>query len=174
MAGLLDCFLSSSYLLLHKYWNLVPNNNNIPVKETKIWLSNKRNWNSWCLYYAPVTFVSPPEAILTLKNLVRKPGVTTLLNSMGDIPASFHGHLCRLCAQAWRQRWQGDLHFCQLWNAWLTRSGIYFVELFCSQSNFCFFNGRKVFQANDLPLLVLRCWDQNCVSCYLLSCQMPM
>ena len=63
---------------------------------------------------APATFVSPPEAILTLKNLVRKPGVTTLLNSMGDIPASFHGHLCRLCEQAWRQRWQGDLQFCQL------------------------------------------------------------
>ena len=65
MAGLSDCFPFSYCLLLHKYWNFVPNNNNIPVKETKIWLSfkawwslsvpqctasNKRNWNSWCLY----------------------------------------------------------------------------------------------------------------------------
>ena len=63
--ALWDCFPSSSCLLLHEYWNFVPNSNNIPVKETKIWLSfktwcslsvprctasNKRNWNSWCLY----------------------------------------------------------------------------------------------------------------------------
>ena len=65
MAALSDCLPSSSCLLLHEYWNFVPNNNNIPVKETKIWLSfktwcslsvpqctasNERNWNSWCLY----------------------------------------------------------------------------------------------------------------------------
>ena len=66
MAALSDCLPSSSCLLLHEYWSFVPNNNNIPVKETKIWLSfktwcslsvpqctasNKRNWNSWCLYW---------------------------------------------------------------------------------------------------------------------------
>ena len=34
MAALWDCFPSSSCLLLREYWNLVPNNNNIPVKET--------------------------------------------------------------------------------------------------------------------------------------------
>ena len=44
MAASSDCFPSSSRLLLHEYWNFVPNNNNIPVKETKIWLSFK----TWC------------------------------------------------------------------------------------------------------------------------------
>ena len=34
MAALSDCFPSSSCLLLREYWNLVPNNNNIRVKET--------------------------------------------------------------------------------------------------------------------------------------------
>ena len=44
MAASSDCFPSSSCLLLHEYWNFVPNNNNIPVKETKIWLPFK----TWC------------------------------------------------------------------------------------------------------------------------------
>ena len=38
VTALSDCIRSSSYILLHEYWNLVPNNNNIRVKETKIWL----------------------------------------------------------------------------------------------------------------------------------------
>ena len=44
MAASLDCFPSSSCLLLREYWNLVPNNNNILVKQTKIWLPFK----IWC------------------------------------------------------------------------------------------------------------------------------
>ena len=65
MAALLDCFPSSSCILLHKCWNLLPNNGSIHVEETKIWLPFKtwfslsvprcaaylkENWNSWCLY----------------------------------------------------------------------------------------------------------------------------
>ena len=65
MAALSDCFPFSSCLLLRKYWDLVPNNDNTRVKETNIWLSfktwcslsilqctasSKGNWNSWCLY----------------------------------------------------------------------------------------------------------------------------
>ena len=34
---------------LRKHWNLVPNNNNIPVKETKTWLSFK----TWCSLSVP-------------------------------------------------------------------------------------------------------------------------
>ena len=60
-----DCFPSSSCILLREYWNLVPNDYNIHVKETKIWLPLKTwsslsvsrfaayregNWSSWCLY----------------------------------------------------------------------------------------------------------------------------
>jgi len=36
MSALPDCFPSSSCLLLREFWNLVPNNTNIHVKETKI------------------------------------------------------------------------------------------------------------------------------------------
>ena len=42
LAALSHCFPSSSCLLLHEYWNLVPNNTNIHVKETKIWLPQRR------------------------------------------------------------------------------------------------------------------------------------
>ena len=41
MAVLSDCFPSSSCLLLRKYWNQVPNNIGVRVKETKIWLPFK-------------------------------------------------------------------------------------------------------------------------------------
>ena len=41
MAALSDCFPSSSCLLLRKYWNQVPNNIGVRVKETKIWLPFK-------------------------------------------------------------------------------------------------------------------------------------
>ena len=34
---------------LRKHWNLLPNNNNIPVKETKMWLSFK----TWCSLSVP-------------------------------------------------------------------------------------------------------------------------
>ena len=46
MAALLDCFSYSSCLLLSGYWNLVPINNNIRVKETKLWLP----FTSWCSF----------------------------------------------------------------------------------------------------------------------------
>ena len=36
IAALSDCFPYSSCLLLWEYWNLVPNNTNIHVKETKV------------------------------------------------------------------------------------------------------------------------------------------
>ena len=39
--SLIRLFPYSSCLLLHEYWNLVPNNNNTQVKETKIWLPFK-------------------------------------------------------------------------------------------------------------------------------------
>ena len=48
MAALSDCFPSSSCILLRKYWNLV-RNNNIHVKETKIWLPFK----TWCSLSVP-------------------------------------------------------------------------------------------------------------------------
>ena len=35
MAALSDCFPSSSCLLLREYWNFVPNNTNVHVKEIK-------------------------------------------------------------------------------------------------------------------------------------------
>ena len=41
MAALSDCFPSSSCLLLREYWNLVPSNISVRVKETKIWLPFK-------------------------------------------------------------------------------------------------------------------------------------
>ena len=41
IAAYLDYFSSSSCLILHEYWNLRPNNNNIGVKEAKIWLPFK-------------------------------------------------------------------------------------------------------------------------------------
>ena len=71
--SLIGLFSLLSCLLLREYWNFVPNNNNIPVKETKIWLSfktwwsfsvpqctasRKRNWNSWCLYRSNIRFPS--------------------------------------------------------------------------------------------------------------------
>ena len=49
MAALLDCFTSSSCLILHEYWNSGPNNNNIGVKEAKIWLTFK----TWCSLFVP-------------------------------------------------------------------------------------------------------------------------
>ena len=49
MAAYLDCFSSSSCLILHEYWNLGPNNNNISVKEAKIWLPFK----TWCSLSVP-------------------------------------------------------------------------------------------------------------------------
>ena len=69
MAASLDCFRSSSSLLLNEDWNLAPNNNNTRMKETKIWLPfktwcslsvprcaayHKGNWISWCLYGSQV------------------------------------------------------------------------------------------------------------------------
>ena len=63
--SLIRLFPFSSCLLLRKYWDLVPNNDNTRAKETNIWLSfktwcslsilqctasSKGNWNSWCLY----------------------------------------------------------------------------------------------------------------------------
>lgn len=44
-----DCFPSLSCLLLREYWNLLTNNNNIRVKETKIWLPFK----TWCALSVP-------------------------------------------------------------------------------------------------------------------------
>ena len=41
MAALSECFPSSSCLLLREYWNSVPNNISVRVKETKIWLPFK-------------------------------------------------------------------------------------------------------------------------------------
>ena len=41
MAALSDCFPSSSCLLLLEYWNLVPSNISVRVKETNIWLPFK-------------------------------------------------------------------------------------------------------------------------------------
>ena len=41
MAALSDGFPSSSCLLLREYWNLVPSNISVRVKETKIWLPFK-------------------------------------------------------------------------------------------------------------------------------------
>ena len=41
MAAFSDCFPSSSCLLLREFWNLVPNNISVRVKETKIWLPFK-------------------------------------------------------------------------------------------------------------------------------------
>ena len=49
MAASLDSFPSSSSLLLHEDWNLVPNNNNTRMKETKIWLPFK----TWCSLSVP-------------------------------------------------------------------------------------------------------------------------
>ena len=45
-AALSDCFSSSSCLLLREYWNLVPNDKNTRVKETKIWLPFKNHFLS--------------------------------------------------------------------------------------------------------------------------------
>ena len=46
MAALSDCFSSSSCLLLREYWNLVSNDKNTRVKETKIWLPFKNHFLS--------------------------------------------------------------------------------------------------------------------------------
>ena len=48
MEALSDCFPFSSCLLLREYWNLVPINNNIRVKETKLWLPLK-TWRSFSI-----------------------------------------------------------------------------------------------------------------------------
>ena len=78
MPALSYCFPYSSSILLCKYWNLVPNNNHIRVKEIKIWLPfktwcslsvprcaayHKENWDSWCLYSFTTTLLGPHNRV---------------------------------------------------------------------------------------------------------------
>ena len=53
---------------LRKHWNLVPNNNNIPVKETKTWLSFK----TWCSLSVPQCTASNIKKAETLDACIPK------------------------------------------------------------------------------------------------------
>ena len=69
MAALPGCFPSSSCRVLSEYWNLVPNNTNILVKEIKILLLFK---TYWCSFSVPQCAVCPTKETKTLDAVINK------------------------------------------------------------------------------------------------------
>ena len=68
MSALPGCFPSSSCRLLCEYWNLVPNNTNILLKEIKILLLFK----TWCSFSVPQCAVCPTKETKTLDAVINK------------------------------------------------------------------------------------------------------
>ena len=94
MAALSDCFPSSSCSLLREYWNLVRSNNNIRVKETKIWVPFK----TWCSLCPEMRCLPQRKLKVLMHAWIDKSPISLLYMQMSDltyisIPCKAHSSL---------------------------------------------------------------------------------